>query len=360
MSTKTQKSKGDYFKNREKETLGSHSLEVVVPFPKNALIELNSSCNHACVFCTNPRMNRKSSSMSVELFELFIQEAVSLGLSEVGFYTTGEPLMHKNITEFISIAHKAGVPYIYITTNGALASLDKIKKLIDSGLNSIKFSINAGTSETYKLIHGRDDFDTVLMNLRTIKDYIVENELKVRLLSSFIATKYSEHEVDQYAELISPLVDDYAVIGIGPQGGQSLAELNALRSELSLPAPELGTAKPCGMLWSRLHLTQEGYFSLCCIDYENNLIYSKYEPGKLLESWNSETMQSMRQKMLDQRLEGTLCHNCLYSEEKEFTPLMELDFPQKDSSRSRQDVWNRITILSQRRSPKTIDTLEEE
>lgn len=360
MSTKTQKSKGDYFKKREKETLGGHSLEIVAPFPKNALIELNSSCNHACVFCTNPRMQRKSSSMSVELFEAIIREAVSLGLSEVGFYTTGEPLMHKNIEQFISIAHDAGVPYIYITTNGALASLDKLKRLISSGLNSIKFSINAGTAETYKLIHGRDDFEKVIGNLRAIKNHIVENELSIRLLSSFIATKYSEHEVEQYISLVSPLVDDYAIIGIGPQGGQSLQELNALRSGLSLPAPELGTAKPCGMLWSRLHLTQEGYFSLCCIDYENNLLYSKYEPGKLMESWNSELMQSMRKRQLEQELEGTLCHNCLYSEEKEFEPLLELDFPQKDSTKSKQDVWNRITILSQRKSPQTTDILEEE
>ena len=54
---------------------------------------------------------------------------------------------------------------IYITTNGALAQPDRIRYLAELGLNSIKYSVNASTRETYKKIHGKDDFETVRNNI---------------------------------------------------------------------------------------------------------------------------------------------------------------------------------------------------
>ena len=346
MSEKVKIQKDNFLVERIKRTQNIQTQNTHVPFPKNALIELNTSCNHSCVFCTNPRMKRKSSNLSIELFEDFVKEAVSLGLLEIGFYTTGEPLMNKNILHYIEIAAKHHVPYIYITTNGALASLQKLIPLLDAGLNSIKFSINAGTRETYQLIHGQDDFEKVYQNVQDLRNYVDANNLSVKILSSFIATKFSEQEVDLYIHQIGPLVDDYAVMGTYLQGGQSIDEYWALKSKYSPTIPKRNEAQPCGMLWSRIHLTQEGYLSLCCVDYENNLIYSKYEPGKLSESWNSEVIKEMRKRHLNQQLEGTLCDNCLYGEKKPYQPLMKVDFFEKNNTASITNVWNRIDKLS--------------
>ena len=35
--------------------------------------------------------------------------------------------------------------------------------------------------------------------------------------------------------------------------------------------------KPCEMLWNRLHLTADGYLTACCVDYENDLVYKKFD-----------------------------------------------------------------------------------
>ena len=42
---------------------------------------------------------------------------------------------------------------------------------IDAGLDSIKFSINAGSRATYALIHGKDDFERVSEHLAWISDW---------------------------------------------------------------------------------------------------------------------------------------------------------------------------------------------
>ena len=46
-----------------------------------------------------------------------------------------------------------------MTSNGALATPEKIRAVIDAGLDSIKFSINAPERKMYAFIHGKDDFD---------------------------------------------------------------------------------------------------------------------------------------------------------------------------------------------------------
>ena len=160
--------KNNYWQKRSKELFVKDKTERLKKIPKNALVELTNACNHACVFCYNPEMKRSISAVNIETYKSFISKGVEEGLEEVGLYSTGGPFMTKNLHEFVNVAKNNGIKRVYITSNGALASIDKVKKSIDVGLDSIKFSINAGSRETYKIIHGHDDFDTVIKNLKNI------------------------------------------------------------------------------------------------------------------------------------------------------------------------------------------------
>ena len=339
----------DYIKNREKK-LRNFELSITdVPFPKSALIELTSNCNHACVFCNNPRMKRKSSKLDKHFFSEFILEASKLGLEEVGFYTTGEPLMRKDLIDFVSLSKSAGINYIYITTNGALAKIETLTSLIQAGLSSVKFSINAGTRESYKMIHGKDDFEKVIKNLKNLRSYVDSNGLDVKILSSFVVTKQTIDEVEVYKNLVGPLVDDYSLVGVTGQSGQSLTQLSLLECEMSPDFPKLGEAKPCGMLWNRLHLTQEGYLNLCCVDYENELVYADLKKEKLSDAWNNSVISAMRERHLKQDLKGTLCHNCLYGEKQSIKPILDVEKINKKSmqvEKGEKDVKYRIATLS--------------
>lgn len=291
------------------------------PFPTKALVELSNWCNHACVFCTNPRMVRGKGFLDIGLYRRFVQDSVSLGLKELGLYTTGEPFFVKNLVDFVSVAKDAGVDYVYITTNGAMATMDKVEPLLRAGLDSLKFSVNAGTRETYRLVHGKDDFDTVVANIRAIAARQREAYPSLRLSASCVVTKYVENERQALIDAIGDLVEEIVFVGVGGQGGQSLDQLALLESTLSDRPPRLGEAKPCAMLWNRLHLTREGYLTLCCIDYENVLSYADLSQVSVAEAWNNQVIMEMRQRQIDQKLEDTLCHNCLYNEKKPFRPI---------------------------------------
>ena len=81
------------------------STGTVVPFPTRALVELSNWCNHARVFCSNPRMERKKGFLDLAVFGKFVTQGVQYGLEDIGLYTTGEPFVSKNLPPELSSAH---------------------------------------------------------------------------------------------------------------------------------------------------------------------------------------------------------------------------------------------------------------
>jgi len=292
--------------------VSSDILISVPPFPKNIMIELTNQCNHRCSFCYNRLSTRKKRNISAKFLVSILKEAYKLGTREVGLYSTGEPLLFKNIEQYIKLAKKIGYEYIYITTNGVLASCDKVKNLISAGLSSIKFSINAATRETYKLIHGKDDFNRVVENLKQIKSFRDENNIKFNIGISYVLTDLNCHEKEYAENTIGKMADDTVFVIAGNQGGYMNNE----------GISYTGRNTPCSMLFNRFHVSCEGYFTLCCVDYQNYLAVSDLNQTSLKDAWASKIAVDMRNKHLSSNIKGTLCYNCIIGKNSAVKPLV--------------------------------------
>ena len=111
------------------------------PFPTtNFLLELSNACNHRCLFCAHQKMRRKVGRMKPEMVESVLRQAYELGTREVGMYATGEPFIVPELASYIKLAKDIGYTYVYLTSNGALATPERIRAVVDAGLDSIKFS----------------------------------------------------------------------------------------------------------------------------------------------------------------------------------------------------------------------------
>lgn len=308
------------FRRQYERTNEANLLAALPPIPKNMMVELSNACNHACLFCTSPNMTRKVSRIDVRILERILQEAKEAGVEEVGFYTTGEPFMHKSLDVFVHKASELGFRYIYISTNGALASPERAKKVIDAGLNSIKFSINAGSRESYRLVHGSDDWDLVMSNLEYISRYRKLLGRPLQLFVTFIVTRHTAHEVDAFRKLVGPLVDEIMFHQVHNQSGQ----MNEAQEMLTGPETKQGfkTDNICMMPFNRLHVTCEGFLTLCCVDYQNYLTVADLKEVSLADAWRSTVFQEMRIRHLDGNLKGTLCGNCWHGYRGEVEPLI--------------------------------------
>jgi MoaA/NifB/PqqE/SkfB family radical SAM enzyme len=325
MRDKNREPENLYFQKRKKQfELNTNELKKIAPFPKNSLIELNNSCNHACLFCKNPDQSRSATQLKIDTFEKFISEAAPLGLKEVGLYSTGEPFITKDIEKYIALAKIYGIERIYLTTNGAIATLEKVKQCFYAGLNSIKFSINAANAEDYLKIHGKDDFEKVLKNVKDIYNWKTKNNIELQMLCSCVLIPKLEHTELLHKKKFFKYFEDTNYVKTHSQGGQAfqLQISNEYKSSVFQETFNSNNAnKPCQLPWNRVHLTAEGYLTACCVDYDLDLVFGNIKEDSLINIWNNDIIQKLRDKHLKDKLTGLLCDQCMNNRPAPYKPL---------------------------------------
>ena len=153
--------------------------KTVINFPKVIQIETTNICNHGCTFCAYTKMQRPKAHINKDLFIKIVKECYGLGSREIGLFSGTEPMTCKWLDEYVKICKDIGYEYTYISTNGALGNTDRYLKVIDAGLNSIKFSVNGGNRKIYKEVHGKDDFEKVVKNILLIDEYRKSKNINV-------------------------------------------------------------------------------------------------------------------------------------------------------------------------------------
>ena len=126
-------------------------------------ITTSAACNHRCTFCSTDAIGYPAILMDKDILKERMREARRLGVKSVMFGGTGEPLVHKHISEIAAWAKIGGLDVAF-TTNGVL--LNKLEDLWR--YTWIKVSLNAGTQASYAAIHRTDekDWDKVWANIR--------------------------------------------------------------------------------------------------------------------------------------------------------------------------------------------------
>lgn len=288
------------------------------PFPyTNFLLELSNACNHECLFCAHQKMKRKVGKMKPEMVESALRQAYELGTREVGFYATGEPFLVKELPQYIRLAKEIGYEYTYLTSNGSLATPEKIRAVIDAGLDSIKFSINAPERKMYEFIHGHDHFDQVIEHLRYVRQYRDETGRKFKIYVTGILTRFTEQMKGMYQELFGDIVDQIVFKTVYNQGGYMPEIEHLLKCEC-----DHETYRRCNLPFDAICVTCEGYLSVENADYENMLIVGDLNKVSLKEAWYGEKMKELRKGFIEDVLDGTICDCCVHHNDAPAEPLM--------------------------------------
>lgn len=291
--------------------------------PKDMLVGVTNRCNHECVFCPHQIMTQECGEIDPVLLKRILQEAYDMGVRRVGLYTVGEMFLCKEIVTHVKNAKEIGYEYIYGDTNGALATKERMREVFLAGLDSLKFSINAGTRESYHFIHGRDQFETVLQNVKNCHDLKEELGLNFKIMVSFVATTKTESEVDLLRKALEPYLDEFVVHNavniIKPYEHPPTDMREYLYKE------ESGKREKdyiCSMVFDRIHITHDGFLTACCQDFNHDLLLADLKTTSLRDAWNGEKFEKFRERHLTKKLEGTLCHGCMVGDYRPYKPLI--------------------------------------
>jgi pyruvate-formate lyase-activating enzyme len=286
-------------------------LSTTPPWPKHVNVELGNVCNHRCVFCAYSLMERTKGNIKVEQLKKWLNEAHELGSRILGLHAGAEPFASPHLEYFTKYAKEIGYEYVYISTNGSLAVPERMKKVVDAQMDSIKFSINAGDRETYRKIHGRDHFERVIEHLRFAKEYRAKRK-KPYLSVSFVIVGDNAHTLDKLKNITANLVDEFISFKASNGNGQLPG--------VGGPSAFLNN-NVCAIPFNKLYISWEGFLRVCCNDYENLLAIADLNEVSLKDAYYSQEFMDFRRRHLDDRLEGTLCYNCKYNCQSPIQPL---------------------------------------
>ena len=145
-------------------------------FADIAYIEITRACNLNCSHCLNNSGIAMPDQLKKDEISNLITNLANAGIQEIRF-TGGEPLVHKNVLEFINLAHKEGL-YTSVGTNGTLITEEFAKKLAQVGLNRAIVSID-GTETAHDNIRGKGNYCKTAKGIKNL----VKNNIDVRVNS---------------------------------------------------------------------------------------------------------------------------------------------------------------------------------
>jgi len=294
-------------------------------------IELTSHCNMKCRFCGDPTMGRVRGFMDKELAKRLILEVAETRFAD-GITTNvmGEPLLYPHLFEILNFAKQHKVP-AKVITNGKLLIGKRAKSLLEACPSEICISYHCGDAKSFEYKVASMSFDQYRKNIR---DFI-RMKFKFNSPSEITLTQHTSMDDTRHP---MPILETPEKLDAFLKEWQDFAHETVKEYHLKWKVPNaigMGTWK-IGLheilpgvsicfhrvwLWSDktiqmgtrivpdknifcdqpfrvIGVLWDGRVTYCCIDEEGELAYANVKDGSLIETFNSERMNSIRKKYL--------------------------------------------------------------
>ena len=277
-------------------------------------IEATNICNYRCKYCPQsvPDQVIKKGQMSTVLFESILKKITPLKpVSQIYLTGNGEPLMHPDLEEFISLSNKYGfIPSF--SSNGSLFSKERIKSLLDSGkfFLTTDFSPSKEIYETYRLGGSWDTVYANLKNLLILKKKLERDYPKTEIRDMSTIALISQKERDKSLFDLKGLFKDLPV--------DRFSQLKVHRwigniDQKIIPIQVKGNKyKLCTHPWSLFVVTWNGEVLACCRDFASEYVIGRIDGENRIEDlWNNHQIKSLRSALVNKRPhEINICKNC--------------------------------------------------
>lgn len=314
-------------------------LKDVVPLstPFILFIDPCGKCNFVCNFCpcntSKVNQEERHKVMSFRDFKLIVdglhefRESVKV----IYLYGFGEPLLNPELIEMAKYLKSANVcREIRLVTNGYLLSPEMNAKLVDSGIDLIRISIEALDAEGYKNICGVSiNYENFVAN---IKDLYEKSRGKLQVGCKIVnATLDCEEKVQKFHDIFDP-ISDFAwvedIVGgwpefdemVYPHGEQVEADNWIWKSDHYVR---------CSFALTMMMIHSSGSVSPCPNDWKIAHNMGNAFEESLVKIWNSDKWKMFQLAHIEKkRHEIPFCQHCIcsgYDKIDEVTDILSLN-----------------------------------
>jgi radical SAM protein with 4Fe4S-binding SPASM domain len=299
-----------------------HRLSKALSKPEVYAFETTNICNLRCIMCPYPEMTRKTGVMNLDLFKKIVDEIKAYS-RYICLHNFGEPLINPELQRFIEYASEAGLK-TWFSTNATLLNEARSLQLLDSRLDTIIFSLDGATRDTYDKIRQNGHFEKTKANIeRFLEMKKRKKSRKPVSIVQIINMINTENEVASFKREWIQKADEVLVKSFAIWSNQ-VSGIKELSKEDQRIRPIVEKRYPCLYLWRSVVVQWNGKVVLCCNDFDNKLVVGDASQQALIEIWNSPVMQDLRTMHLHGDFDTPICQNCREWIGEPSTPLFPL------------------------------------
>ena len=311
----------------------AHRPLVVSTLPRSLYLETTNRCDSKCQTCIRTFTSLEPpADLTLEQVKTITEQFPVL--ERVVLHGIGEPLLNREIFAIVAYLKSRAVTVLF-NSDAISLTATRALRLIESGLDEYRVSMDAATRQTYRRLRGVDQFDRVVANVRRLVELERERSRSAPRVSLwFTASRANLHELLAFVQLAADLgvhevyvqrlvfnglgfataenalhgrlrrqeqelLDQAEALarerGVALRASGLTTPLASLKGETSNPRPWAGCQRP----WTLSYVTANGNVLPCCIspwvarDYQALMLGNALaEP--FADIWNGDRYRRFR------------------------------------------------------------------
>jgi radical SAM protein with 4Fe4S-binding SPASM domain len=278
-------------------------------YPVRLHIQTISYCNAHCLFCAYPAVADTISHGIMEdaVYKKIIDEASEYQPKRISLLLMNEPLLDRKLPERIAYAKKklGEETEVTITSNGSVLTPKIIGRLIDSGLDRIKISIQGITRDTYERVMGLN-YDRTFKGINLLVDTLKERRAsRPGVVLSMVNVGHNEDEIRKYKRYWRRKGVKATTVAFENKGGN-------IKDDIELHPFGLEAKGRCYRFNRCAYILYNGDVIPCCADWSRTVVLGNVKEKSLRDIWHGEKLNSIRNHFLagNHALLPEICRKC--------------------------------------------------
>lgn len=236
-------------------------------------------------FCEKKYGIRETDEASENHFFLYVIAKV------IQLHGYGDPLLDKHMHEYVQILHERGF-YSYFSCNPANINLELTYKMLDAGLDYIKYSIESVDDAVHKTIRGEaSNFTQSYEKIKQVIDYKHAKGLHTTIVITMLDLNRTNQKED-YDKLLEAFKDLDVYIYLKSEDCQWYRK--DFHGTKSIHWSEI-----CKHPWMTMTIKSNGEATMCMEDFNNEIILGDVHENTLKEIWDAEPYKQFRMQHLN-------------------------------------------------------------
>jgi len=266
-------------------------------------LETILGCDADCPFCPQKKIDRKPVIMPDSIWKKIVEDTRGLGITYRPFLQN-EALLDKRLPQIVAYIKEDQTARAEINTNGSLLDERRSTRLIEAGIDLVRFSIDAFSPETFAMCRVGLDYQTVVDNINRFITIAGRQHGRVVTEVRMIDMDANKHEQQDFIDYWSERADRALIVPLYHWPWDDGVEM---------------VRKPCVKMREEMFFYSDGRAVLCCWDIAGRAVIGDVTKERVLDIWNGAVRRQCAEYLAHgEREKIPLCSRCDAYRERHF------------------------------------------